>query len=598
MDCVICDLYPDPSEAFPALRRFVDNQDVTPEIRYTMRFGILIALLFAAVAGYSQSTFVPLNEDYYHRVERYEIKSGRVMPQLFTGIRPWRRSDIVAMTDSLNEKGFFVSRSDQFNLDYLRNDSWEWSRAASADSERPVLKHFYKKKADLYHVDEKWFDLHINPVLHVGAAKDTDSDDLLYVNTRGAEVRGMVDRKIGFYTFLTDNQLLLPAYAEASKDSLFYVPHEGFWKGFKEGNGVDFLHARGYISFQATRHIDMQFGHDRFFVGNGYRSLIYSDFAPPTWFIKTNVKIWKINYLFLLNQMIADVQGNVSGLTASNRGYPNKYNALHHLSINIGKKVTLGVFESVIFSPDEPGGFDHLRLEYLNPIIFYRAIEQQNGSTDNVLLGFDFKVNAPRKMSFYGQLVLDEFVISHIRAQDGWWANKFGVQVGGKYVDAFGIPNLDLQGEVNVVRPYTYSHGSEYGDYSHYRQPIAHPLGANFQEMIGILRYQPLPRLNVTGKLMLMKKGFDDVNQNWGGNILLSNAGTFEQTFGNKVAQGATANIFYGSFNASYMLKHNISLDGTIILRKSESDLAKFVQNTSIASFALRWNIAQRLYEF
>src|SRR5690606_8607867 len=228
------------------------------------------------------------------------------------------------------------------------------------------------------------------------------------------------------------------------------VPHEGFWKRYKDGAGVDFLQARGYIAFQATKHIDFQFGHDRFFIGNGYRSLIFSDYAPPALFLKGNVKVWKLNYLFLLNQMTAD------RVRAGGGGYPNKFVALHHLSMNIGSKFNLGVFESVIFSPDDPSGVDNFRLEYLNPIIFYRAIEQQNGSSDNVMLGFDFKWNALRKLSFYGQFLLDEFVIDHIREGDGWWANKFGVQLGGKYVDAFAVPNLDLQAELNMVRPYTY----------------------------------------------------------------------------------------------------------------------------------------------
>lgn len=563
----------------------------------TVKRRITFLLCLASFSAFSQSTFLPLNEDYYHWVDRYEVKSGRVMPHLFTGIRPWKRSDVVEMMDSLNQSGLFQSKADRFNLEYFNNDSWEWSGASTNESKRPILKHFYRKKSDLFHVEEKWFDLHVNPVLHVSAGKDSDSDEMLYINTRGAEVRGMVDRKVGFYTYLADNQTLLPSYASMFRDSLA-VPHEGFWKGYKEGNAVDFLHARGYITFQATRHINFQFGHDRFFIGNGYRSLIYSDFAPPTWFMKFNVKVWKINYLFLLNQMVADVRGNRNGLIAMDKGYPLKYNALHHLSINIGKTFTFGIFESVIFSPDDPGGTDHFRLDYLNPIIFYRAIEQQNGSSDNVLLGFDFKLNAIRKMSFYGQFVLDEFVISHIRARDGWWGNKFGVQIGGKYVDAFGIPNLDLQGEINVVRPYTYTHGTEYGDYTNYLQPIAHPLGANFQEVVGILRYQPLPRLNITGKLNLMKKGVDaNSGENWGSNIRLVN--TFgRREYDNKVAQGNTTEVVFGSFNASWMLKHNIFIDGTILLRRSQSELAAYNKNTSVASLGLRWNIPQRLYDF
>ncbi len=73
----------------------------------------------------------------------------------------------------------------------------------------------------------------------------------------------------------------------------------------------------------------------------------------------------------------------------------------------------------------------------------------------------------------------------------------------------FGIPNLDLQGEVNIAKPYTFSHNTTFGNYSGYRQPIGHPLGANFNELIGIIRYQPLPRLNLAGKLIVMKTGRD-----------------------------------------------------------------------------------------
>jgi hypothetical protein len=562
------------------------------------RFSAAILFSFFLLPGFAQSPYAPLNEDYYHWIDRYEVKSGRVMPNLFTAIKSYRRSDIVSLLDSISPLEF-TSTADKFNYQYLKDDNWEFSAQENAGaSKKPFLKHFYKKKSDLFHVDEKWFNLHVNPVIYWGAGKESAQDDMLYMNSRGVEVRGMVDKKVGFYTILTDNQMLIPSYA----DQLFLtkdltVPHEGFWKGFKEGNAVDFLHARGYITFNATRHIAMAFGHDRTFIGNGYRSLIYSDFGPPTWFLRANVKVWKINYLFQLNQMTADIAGNRSGLTSMDHGYPLKYNALHHLSINIGKKFTLGIFESVIFSADDPNGPDHFRLDYLNPIIFYRAIEQQDGSSDNVLLGFDFKVNPVRKLSFYGQFVLDEFVMSHIRAQDGWWANKFAVQVGGKYVDAFGVPNLDLQGEYNVVRPYTFSHGSTYTNYSNYRQPVGHPLGANFHEVVGILRYQPLPRLNLTGKLVVAKTGRDAEGENWGGDILKSN-NTREQEFENKIAQGQQNDIRLMSFTASYHLKHNLFIDGTALIRKSKSDYAPYQNDTNLLFMALRWNIPQRLYEF
>lgn len=555
-------------------------------------------ILLLPVFVFAQSNYAPLNEDYYHLIDRYEVKSGQVFPQLFTTVKPYRRSDIIAFIDSLKTQNVFESNADQFNYTYFQNDNWEWATFADNESRKPAFRHFYKKKSDFFYVDKDGLDLHINPVIYVGAGKDSRLDDPLFINTRGIEVRGMIDRKVGFYTYLTDNQSLLPSYVREQVSLTGVIPHEGFWKGYKEGAGVDFLQARGYITFDASRHINIQFGHDRFFIGNGYRSLILSDYAPPSFFLKGNVKVWKLNYMFTVNQMTADIRGNASGLNSSNNGYPNKIMAMHHLSINVGKKLNVGVFESVIFSADDTTGANTFRLEYLNPIIFYRAIEQQNGSSDNVLLGFDFKWNALRKLQLYGQFVLDEFVIDHIRAGDGWWGNKFGVQAGGKYVDAFGIANLDLQGEINVVRPYTYSHNTNYGNYSHYRQPIAHPLGANFKEITGVLRYQPLPRLNVKAKLTMMQVGRDTLTGNsWGGNILRLNQQRAKD-LGNTVAQGVSNDILFGTLTLSYQFKHNLFIDASMVVRQSKSAFPEYNNKTSLTSLALRWNIPQRLYEF
>ena len=335
----------------------------------------------------------------------------------------------------------------------------------------------------------------------------------------------------------------------------------------------------------------MQFGNDRTFIGNGYRSLIFSDYSPPTLFLRANVKVWKINYLFQLNRMVADTK-------SSNKSrYPEKFMAFHHFSINIGKKFNLGVFESVVFSPQDSTNNNTFDPSYLNPVIFYRAIEQQYGSSDNALLGMDFKWNALKGISIYGQAVLDEFVLDEITAGDGWWANKFALQGGIKYIDALGVSNLDLQIETNVVRPYTYSHTTQYGSYSNYRQSLAHPLGANFNEFIGIIRYQPLPRLNLLARAVYAKIGRDGEGENWGSDILKAGQ-TREQEYNNTIGQGAINKILSVNMTASYMLKHNLFLDASQIVRQSKSDLTFYKNNTSITSVALRWNIPQRLYDF
>ncbi len=547
----------------------------------------LILLIFCPFWLSAQSSYAPINESYYHLIDRYEVKSGQISPNIFTSVKPYKRSDIAAFVDSAESRDLYTSAADRFNLAYFRNDNWEWSRPETNDSRKPILKYFYKKKSDLFHVDQDPdFDLHVNPVLYGGVGKDSESEDLMFINTRGLEIRGMLDKKIGFYMFMSENQARLPMYINRMVDTYNVIPHEGFWKSFKEGDGYDFFQARGYITFEATKHFNLQFGHDRFFIGNGQRSLIYSDHAPPALFLKGNIKVWKLNYMFMLNRMVADRK--IGGK------YPDKYVAFHHLSVNLGKKLNIGLFESVVFNSNDSTSFE---FSYLNPVIFYRAIEQQFGSSDNVIIGADFKWNAFKGVSVYGQFVLDEFVLDNIRAGNGWWANKFAVQGGIKYYDAFGVSNLDLQAEANIVRPYTYSHHNPYGSYSNYLQPIAHPLGANFKEVIGIARYQPIPRLTLTGKVIVAQVGRDTLTANYGGDIL-KNYKTRKKDFGNTIGQGVTNDILFATFTASWQLKHNLFIDATAVIRKSESSVDIYNHNTTITSLALRWNIPQRLYEF
>lgn len=548
---------------------------------------------------HAQSVNVPVNSDYYHLVDRYEIKSGQITPSFFSSWRAYQRSQIAEFADTISTMGN-LSSVDRFNLNYLKNDNWEWTEGADNESKKPILKHFYKVKSDLYHVRTKDFDLHINPVLHLGGGTESGSDVNTFINTRGVEVRGMIDNKVGFYSFLGETQTTLPLYVREGIEDQLVVPQEGFWKGFNE-NGVDFFTARGYISFQATKHINLQFGHDRFKIGNGYRSLILSDFSPAYLFLKTNTKIWKFNYTNLFTQMTADVEGNPTGLTGSSE-YPNKYMALHHLSINIGKKLNVGVFESVIFSREDSLG-NNYQLRYLNPIVFYRAIEQQNGSSDNVIIGLDFKWHVAKGVMLYGQLALDEFLLENVREGNGWWANKNAFQLGAEYVDAFGISNLDLQLEGNTARPYTYSHDTQFGSYSNYRQPLAHPLGANFREVVAIARYQPIDRLNVTAKLIYSNYGedvsgaADSLNTNFGTNILLSNT-TREMDFGNETTQGIDTQVLFGDLTLSYQWRHNLFIDLKHTYRNLESAVEANNRTTNHTSVAIRWNIPQRLNEF
>jgi hypothetical protein len=560
---------------------------------------VFIISAFLMILNYpsiqAQSAYIPLNNDYYHWIERFEIKSGQFNPSLHSHLKPFQRKTIANLADTVWSTMENLSEVDKFNLDYLKQDSWEWSNTVESDSRKPILKALYKKKSDFYSVQVPHFDLHINPVLHGFVGYDKDNEDTPYMNTRGLELRGSIAKKVGFYTYFTDTQATFPTYITQKITELDAIPGEGFYKREIGANGVDFLTARGYITFDAIKNImNIQFGYDKNFIGNGYRSMVLSDFSSNYLFLKINTNIWKLNYQNIFGQMVSD---NLK----FDSFYPVKYFASHHLSLNITKNLNVGLFESIVFSRRDTNNINSSNgtydFRYLNPLIFYRSIEQQAGSPDNANVGLDFKWNFAKHFSLYGQLLVDELIFSEIRSGKGWRGNKQAAQIGLKYIDVAGISNLDLQAEANIARPYTYSHNFKYAEYSNYQQPLAHPLGANFYELIGIARFQPIKRLNLTGKMIYAKYGTDAGGGNWGQNIFLNNS-TFEQEYGNKIGQGTQTNLLFLDFTASYQLKHNIFIDFKQIIRKLDSEIETQNQNSVFTSIVFRWNIPQRLHEF
>jgi hypothetical protein len=563
-------------------------------MRLMTRYIILFVLCVCSQNLLAQHTNAPLDKEYYHLLDRYEIKNRQMASGFHSAVKPGPRQGISALADSTFESGANLSRQDIFNLNYLKTDNWEFERDSVHLSRRPFLKYLYRNKADLFHVQTPHFRLHMRPVLHFVGGKEKEGSSFLFVNTRGMQIHGSIDDKVGFYSVITENQAVFPAHVREWTRNQLAVPYEGFWKGYKE-QGVDYLAARGYISAQATRHINVQFGYDKNFIGNGYRSLILSDFSNSYAFLKLNTRVWRFNYTNLFTEMRANVIGNHTGLFS--RDYPKKYMAFHHLSFNFGKNFNLGVFEAIVFGHADSLGTNSFELSYLNPVIFYRALEHQGGSADNALLGADMKWNFARHFSLYGQVIFDELVISEFTSQSGWWGNKYGAQLGLKYIDVLGIPNLDLQLEGNMVRPFTYSHSNLYLNYAHYHQPLAHPLGANFREVLALLRYQPIPKLNFNAKILMAQYGSDAESDNWGGDIF-KDYGSHQQEYDNQITQGIFNELLYLEGNISFQFRHNLFIDLKQAYRTVKSEVEANNRNSWYTVIAFRLNTQALTHDF
>ncbi|MEL7119632.1 MAG: capsule assembly Wzi family protein [Bacteroidota bacterium] len=582
-----------------------------------MRTTLTIVLLFLAGLSYSQSSPLPPIQRNYHLVDRLTIKYGNNQ-NLHTNLKYYTRADITQLALTIDTIPN-LSKLDRADLDFIFLDNNEWlglnpipkslgtkkdttlntimerslADARYKRSKKPFLGIFYPTPANMLEVNQPAFQLRVNPIVNFQLF-GSGTDDNLFISQRGTDLRGGLDDKIYFQTQIIDNQANYPAYVRQYVDQTEALPGAGLLKENKSSyfglsGGYDYLISQGYLGFNLSDHLGVQFGYGTNFIGNGYRSLLLSDFAYNYLYLKLNWRVWKLHY----QNIFAELTQRNGFSNAGNVIFPKKYMATHHLSFNFTPDFSIGLFETVIFNRP-----DQFEFRYLMPVIFYRAVEQGLGSPDNVMLGIDGKLNLFKRYQLYGQFILDELVFRYfIGENSGWWGNKYGIQLGLKAIDLFDIDHLDAQFEFNRVRPYTYTHFDGLANYVHYNQALAHPLGANFSEWLMIVKYQPHPKLFFEARYIRANTGEDEENINWGNDLLLPYDNR-AQDFNNEIGQGIGATLSIIGLDFSYQVAHNVNFDLSYFYRKKNSDLDARDLTSSYFGGGIRININRQRFDF
>lgn len=387
--------------------------------------------------------------------------------------------------------------------------------------------------------------LKINPIItYIGDINSTQNEyysNLVY----GADITYNIAKKLSFGARLFNSHSSFASGISNAIDSTHIIPH--FGKYDKKTNDIySYFTSIGYASYSPSKYFNFQLGNDKNFLGNGYRSLQLSDNSNFTPSLKGSLKIWKIKYIVLYS-LLKDIDSEVNF-----KDLNKKYNVIHYLSWNINKRFNLNLFEAVVWNNGDTTFSRGYDVNYLNPIIFYRPIEFSIGSPDNVIMGAGYKLRIFKKANLYGQITLDEFKLSELKAKTGWWANKYAYQLGFKAFDLFNVKGLYSQLEYNYARPFIYSHFSSLESFGNYFQPLAHPIGANFNEYITILKYRK-NRITYNLKVIYAKYGTNKDTINVGQNIHLPNS-ISTNIYGNYTLQGNLHNLFYSDINVNYLV--------------------------------------------
>jgi hypothetical protein len=531
----------------------------------------LICLFFILNLFSVKAQEAPLHRDY---INRYDKILNRPDVNFHTSVRPY-------LIKELNE----IPEIDSVNQRLIKEHS------------NPSIEKLLNQHAFSY--NRNIFSITADPYLQLQPGFDLNESNVLHEVNVGAIVNASLGRFHANATLVRGNSSF-PAYLDSIIADKEVIPGRAY--AFGDGTNYNYNNFNGHLSYSAGKYFDFQLGQGRNFIGDGYRSLLLSDNAYSYPYFRITTNIWKIKYVNLYTSM-RDIRFS----EGSSSNFYNKYGTFHFLSWDITKRLNIGFFEAVIFeNRDTTGrGFTY-DVNYLNPVIFYRPVEFSVGSADNVLMGLNAKYKLFNKQVLYGQFMIDEFLLREMRADviqairpdpsrvHGWWANKWGVQAGFKWFD-FIVKNLQLQTEINIVRPYSYTHSSVYQNYGHYNQELAHPLQANFREAILFLRYTNNRWLTELKVINAIVGGDTDL---YYGHDIYTSYTNVPSIHGNFIGQGNQKNLMITDLKVSYLLnpKSNLQIHAGIMNRNMEQQIGAR-QQTNFIYAGLRTAIFNYYYD-
>ena len=528
---------------------------------------LAVSWLLVSVA-LAQPAYLSLNRE--ERL-RYEAYLNTLSADFHTSILPYSQEDVM--------KAINLDSLDQ-TYSFLKREKWIWRKLRK--------EHFLELNNPEYVV-------RVDPLFDFSLG--TAQRGAIYQNTRGARIYAHIGKKFAISTSYVENQSRFPQFLNdfikgtASVYPNQVVPGQGKIRKFK-GSDYDYGMASGYLSYSPGKYFNFQFGHDKNFFGEGYRSLFLSDNAFNYPFLKITTSFWKIKYVALWAEF-QDLRIPKDEYDTYNK----KYGTFHYLSWNIHKRWSAGFFDCVIWRLRDTTSYRGFDVNYLNPVIFLRPIENSVGSPDNAMLGFWLKYKLNDRTSAYAQLMLDEFKLKEIRTQSGWWANKQAFQIGIKSYNPFGIENLFLQTEFNFVRPYMYQHWTSLSNYGHYNQPLAHPQGANFWEWLATANYR-YKNVYANWKLNLVRYGADSTrSQNYGHDIFKSYY-TYAREYGNKVGQGISCILATNELKTGYLINPKYNLVAELSLTHRFLKKGNVSNSDFIILAGIKTSIFNKYYDF
>ncbi|WP_461449040.1 gliding motility protein RemB [Mucilaginibacter sp.] len=394
------------------------------------------------------------------------------------------------------------------------------------------------------------------------------------LNTRGYQAGGTIGSKIYFYTSGFENQGKFPNYLNKYVLETDMVPGQAY--DFNNGIGSkDWTYATSIIGYSPSSKVNIEAGVDKTFIGDGYRSMLLSDFASNYPLIRLKIDLAKnVRYMVMWAYMQDQNAPKLDSLAHA----PNriKWGVFHYIDWNVTNRFSLGFFNALIAPADYAYGSSHgFDVNYINPILFIKSAGPSGPIPDNTLIGFNAKYKIFDKTVLYSQYIYDQLASSG--------NSKDGFQLGLRGADLLNVNSFNYLVEFNTAKPYTTATQYPLVNYTDLDEPLAHPFGSNFKEAIGILSYS-IGRFDFRGELDYAKFYLNLAELNVGNGILFPDLTSQIAT----TTQGQNTTFKYAQGTVSYLInpKYNLRLELGATYR--DEDNSQYHSKTALINFGLR----------
>ena len=382
-----------------------------------------------------------------------------------------------------------------------------------------------------------------------------------WLNTRGFQAGGSVKNRFFFYTSGYENQGVFPEYVNEFINANRVVPGQMYGKIGKETQ--DWAYVSAILAYKPSEALTFSLAYDKNFIGDGYRSILLSDISSNSTNFKFNGTFADVNITSIWSYMLdpREARNEDFGRSRSQR----KYGAFQYVDWNVTNRFSIGVFHSLIWANREVDS------DIINEEIVPGEVLANSSSSSTMQVGLNSKFKVLPNAALYGQVLLNR---------------EMAAQLGIRGFDAFGVENLNFLAEFNYAQPYAYTSNDPLSNYSNYGQPLAHPFGANFNELVGILNYS-FQRFDFS------LQGNYGHYGNKGRSIFIAEGSPMDEAL-----PELSSNLIFADARVAYLInpKYNLRLEAGTSLRRESNDLQ--TRSSGMVTLGLRASFRNLYYDF